>query len=85
MKTAVVSTRVDPVLKENTAKVFERLGLSTSQAITLFLKQVDLRQGLPFPVVLPTEETEAALLDAKMRRNLLTANSPEELFDDLGI
>lgn len=85
MRTAVVSTRIDPELKENTTRIFKRLGISTSQAITLFLKQVELRQGLPFPIMLPTAETEAALKEAQTRQNLLTADTPEELFDELGI
>jgi len=85
MKTAVVTTRVDPDLKQNTAKIFEQLGLSTSQAITLFLKQVYLQKGLPFQVALPNAETEAALADAQTHRNLSSAETPEALFDDLDI
>ncbi|MCB0184303.1 MAG: type II toxin-antitoxin system RelB/DinJ family antitoxin, partial [Caldilineaceae bacterium] len=33
--------------------VFQALGLTSSQAITLFYRQVQLQQGLPFAVRLP--------------------------------
>src|SRR2546425_10876729 len=49
-KESLVRARVAAELKENAEKVLAQLGLSTSQAITLFLKQVELRRGLPFQV-----------------------------------
>lgn len=52
-KTAIVTTRVDPKLKADVEEVFEQLGLTTSQAVTMFLKQVDLQKGLPFSVKIP--------------------------------
>ena len=47
-KTAVITARIEPGLKESVEHVFARLGLTTTQAITLFLRQVELQQGLPF-------------------------------------
>jgi addiction module RelB/DinJ family antitoxin len=44
-KTAVMSARVSPELKERTEKLFNRLGLTVSEAFNLFLNQADLRQG----------------------------------------
>lgn len=60
-KSAFVNVRVDPETKEQAEHVFSELGLSTSEAVTLFLRQVILRRGLPFDVRLPNEETLAAL------------------------
>jgi DNA-damage-inducible protein J len=48
-KQTVVRARVEPELKANVERVLDQLGLSTSQAITLFLKQIELRQGAAFP------------------------------------
>lgn len=45
--------------------VFKKLGISASQAIALFYKQVSLRRGIPFPVELPNDETQKAILDAR--------------------
>ena len=46
-KTSVITTRVDPELKANAEHVLAALGMTTAQAITMFLKQVELNQGLP--------------------------------------
>ncbi len=84
-KTAVVTARIDPNLKRSTEEIFQELGLTTSQAINLFYKQVELQQGLPFRVALPNETTLQALADARQRRNLDTFDTTEALFDDLDI
>ena len=84
-KTAVISARINPDLKQNAETVFKELGLTTAQAITLFYRQVDLQHGLPFDVKLPNETTERALADAKARYNLTKFETIDELFDDLGI
>jgi DNA-damage-inducible protein J len=72
---------VDPKLKRETEEVFDELGLSTSQAITLFFKQVSLRKGLPFAVSIPNAETRQAIDEALEGKNLHEAKGIEELFD----
>jgi len=52
-KTSNVFARVEPELKKQAEAVLNEIGLPMSNAITLFLKQVVLRQGVPFPVVIP--------------------------------
>ena len=84
-KTAVISARIDSALKRNAEQIFRELGLTTSQAITLFYRQVDLQCGLPFSVKIPNEVTSKALEDAKARRNLESFDSIEALFEDLEI
>jgi DNA-damage-inducible protein J len=84
-KTKTLTVRLDPELKENVEGILGELGLSTSQAIVLFYKQVQLHQGLPFEVRLPNATTRAALSDAEHRRNLTSHDSTAALFADLGI
>jgi DNA-damage-inducible protein J len=55
MKDAVVRARVEPRLKEEAETVFERLGISTTEAIRIFLTQVKMRRGLPFAVEIPED------------------------------
>ena len=85
MKTSTISARIDPDLKQKVERVFRELGLTSSQAITLFYKQVELQQGLPFIVKIPNDITIHALKDARTRSNLEDFNTVEDLFDDLGI
>jgi DNA-damage-inducible protein J len=84
-KTAVITARIDPVLKRNAEDVFKQLGLTATQAITLFYKQVELEQGLPFAVRVPNKVTEEALEQARNRQELESFNTLEDLFEDLGI
>ena len=85
MKTSTISARIDPGLKKNAERVFHELGLTSSQAITLFYKQVELQQGLPFVVKIPNTITLEALESARTRSDLESFNTAEDLFDDLGI
>ena len=82
-KTAMITARIDPLLKDQTEQIFKTLGLTTSQAITLFLHQVNIYQGLPFNINIPDHETRQALEDARLHRNLSTFNNVEALFLEL--
>jgi DNA-damage-inducible protein J len=67
-KTAMITTRVDPDLKADAEKVLSKLGISTTEAINLFLSQVRLRRGLPFDVKIPNKTTLKAMKDAEEGR-----------------
>ncbi len=47
-KTATIHVRMDEQLKEDALKVFDELGLSTAEAVTLYFKQVALKRAIPF-------------------------------------
>jgi DNA-damage-inducible protein J len=82
-KTVMITARVDPKLKRATEKVLRELGLTTSQAITLYFNQISLRKGLPFAVALPNTETAQAIEAALAGIDLYRAESVDALFDDL--
>jgi DNA-damage-inducible protein J len=84
-KTAVISARIDPELKHDAEGVFKELGLTATQAITLFYKQVELERGLPFLVRVPNDVTVEALEQARTRQGLESFNTLEDLLEDLGI
>ena len=84
-KTKTVTVRLDPELKEDVESIFSELGISVSQAISIFYRQVQLHHGLPFEVRVPNAATRRALADATARRDLVRHGSTAELFDDLGI
>ena len=67
-KTAHISTRIDATDKKKAEAVFKKLGISASQAISLFYKHVSLRRGIPFPVELPNEVTQKAIQDSREGR-----------------
>lgn len=81
-KTEMIRARMAPDLKHDAEIILQSLGLSTTEAITLFYKQITLQQGLPFEVKLPNAETRAALNDAKMKRNLTKYEDVQSLITD---
>jgi DNA-damage-inducible protein J len=84
-KTAMVRARVEPDLKNNAERIFDRLGLNATQAITMFYKQVELRDGLPFDVVVPTPTTKRTLKASEAGRDLVVCDDADDMFRKLGI
>lgn len=84
-KSAMVRARIEPELKREAEKVFDRLGLSVTQAITLFYRQVELRRGLPFDVVVPTDTTLRTFEDTDAGRGLVVCKDADDMFEKLGI
>ena len=82
-KTETIRARVAPGLKERAEGIFKKLGLSSTEAITLFYSQVILRRGLPFNVELPNKETAETLRKSRQGKELHSYNSLDELFADL--
>ncbi len=52
-KSATLNLRVNPTVKEQAENVLRQLGIPMSTAIDMFLNQVTLVKGIPFPVTLP--------------------------------
>lgn len=74
-KTATVRARVEPQLKHSAEAVLKKIGLTSSEAITLFYTQVKLMQGLPFPVRIPNRETRRAIKQVRARKDIETFGS----------
>jgi DNA-damage-inducible protein J len=73
-------------------KVFFRqmnhAGLSITEAITLFYRQVKLVQGLPFEVRIPNQTTRQTFQDTQDTdegQNLVQAENAQEMFDKPGL
>ena len=56
--------------KRDAEAVLKKIGLTSSEAITLFLTQVKLNEGLPFPVRIPNRQTRQAIKDAREGKNV---------------
>ncbi|MFH1906980.1 MAG: type II toxin-antitoxin system RelB/DinJ family antitoxin [Chloroflexota bacterium] len=84
-KSAMIRARVDPVLKAEVESVLEELGLSATQAITLFYRQVKLNRGLPFNVRIPNETTLRTFQETDEGQNTVHCENAEDMFERLGI
>ena len=84
-KTGMIRARVSPELKAQAEEILAAIGLSSSDAIRMFYKQVTLRNGLPFEARIPNATTRKALRDAEAGRGMTDYASVDEMFKDLGI
>ncbi len=84
-KTSTIRARIEPDLKGKAEYIFQQLGLTTTQAITLFYKQVELQKGLPFNVAIPNETTLKTFSNTDAGRELIICKDADDMFKKLGI
>jgi DNA-damage-inducible protein J len=78
VREATVRARIPQALKLETDAVFQALGISSSEAIRLFLNQVRLRNGLPFMVALPAASDNSDILLSNAQRQ----SALDSVYDD---
>ena len=99
-KSANLYARIEPDLKEQAESILEALGMPTSNAITLFYKQIVLQKGIPFEVKLPrrrpvdlssiseedlNKELEKGYADIQSGRTREAKSVFDDIRDDYGI
>ncbi|PCJ62407.1 MAG: type II toxin-antitoxin system antitoxin, RelB/DinJ family [Candidatus Hydrogenedentota bacterium] len=84
MSTEPTSLRLDADAKKAAYAIFDEVGLKPAQAINLFLHQVVLTRGIPFPIAIPNASTLDAMkeLDQNSGKHF---NNNKEFYDDLGM
>lgn len=84
-KTSTVRARIEPKLKEEVEGLFHELGLSVTEAINIFYKQIQLQHGLPFPVVVPNKTTAETFKKTDAGEEIVVCKNTKEMFDSLRI
>jgi len=74
MKTSIINARVKPELKGDVEKILSKLGITTTQAITMYFEQIKLNRGIPFSLQLPNDETQQAMLEARENKDMTPLN-----------
>ena len=75
-KTETVHTRVTQDIKEKADGIFSTLGLTTSQAIMLFLTATVNHNGLPFELTIPQGDS-----DVEFAKSIATVDGAEPSSD----
>ena len=81
-KTAMIRARTEPELKKQAETVLHAIGLSQTDAINLFYRQIVLQHGLPFNVTIPNAETREAIEEVRSGGGE-TFDTVDDLFADL--
>ena len=83
--TSMIHVRVDEKIKAEAAETLASMGLSVSDAVSVFLTRVVADKELPFAVKAPNAASRAAIAEAddiiKSRRARF--DTAEDVFDDL--
>lgn len=82
-RTATVRARLEPDLKADVEKLLHQLGISTTEAITMFYSQIRLRRGLPFPVEIPNETTLKTFKATDKGDEVNSYDNIDEMFETL--
>lgn len=86
-KTANVTARIQPDIKEQAEAILERLGIPVSVFIDMTYRQVIMRDGVPFSLDIPdkliTRDTLTKIeFDAMMQNGLAQAKSDDSVSID---
>ncbi len=85
MKTSVIHTRIDADLKAGAEIVLKKIGLSSSEAVRMFYRHIELHQGIPFDVRIPNKLTANTLDKSDRGEEVFSAKDADDLFDQLDI
>lgn len=78
MEAVNVTVRMERQMRDDAVSLFSELGVSTTQAINMFLKQAVREQGIPFEVaVRPAVGHRAESLEEQSRLTASTVASSE--------
>ena len=79
-RTSNIYVRVEPNIKEQAEVVLEKLGIPMSNAVSIFLRQVVMQNGLPFDVKIPNTKplSLSNLSEAEFNMEMLKAQSDFE-------
>jgi DNA-damage-inducible protein J len=83
MKTATIQVRIEPKLKSDVEKILDKMGISASQAISMFYSSIKLNKGIPFEMKVPNRATREAMEDVRLRRNLYTVKDPDNFIQEI--
>lgn len=84
-KTAYIRARIEPSLKAKAEAVFDELGITPSQVITLLYKQVSRKHEIPVDLYLPNKKTARAIEEARKGKGVVECKDADDLFNKLGI
>ena len=82
-RTTTVRARIEPNLKVEVEEVLTHLGISTTEAITMFFSQIRLRKGFPFPVEIPNDTTRRTFDATDSGSELHAYENVDEMFKAL--
>ncbi|MDP3683837.1 MAG: type II toxin-antitoxin system RelB/DinJ family antitoxin [Ignavibacteria bacterium] len=82
-KSATIQARIDPSVKNKAQRILNKLNISMSEAVSLFLTQVSLTKGIPFEIKIPNNLTEETLRKSENGEELHEVSDVNQLLEEL--
>ncbi|MEI6891889.1 MAG: type II toxin-antitoxin system RelB/DinJ family antitoxin [Pontiella sp.] len=82
MKTATIHARIEPQIKIQAEGVLHNLGITPTEAIRIFYRQISMRGGLPFAVEIPNECTAKTLKKSCDGEDVVAFDSIDNMFEN---
>lgn len=79
-KSAVIHARIEPETKTLAERILHKLGVSPTEAIRMFYRQITLRRGLPFAIEIPNSLTRETLEKSRKGEDVEEHGSLDEMF-----
>ena len=79
-QSAVVHARIDQATKSATEKVLDAIGMTPTEAIRLFYRQIALRNSFPLELHIPNKVTASVLAKSDKDQEVEHFDSPAELY-----
>ena len=80
-KTAIIHARIEPQTKKKAEDILKRLGISPTEAIRLYYRQICFRDGIPFPVLIPNDLTKSTLDKSEKGQGVQHYDSLDDMFE----
>jgi DNA-damage-inducible protein J len=77
---AVVHARIDSATKKATEKILDVLGMTPTEAIRLFYRQIALRKEFPLELHIPNKLTASVLSKSDKNQEIERFSSVDELY-----
>ena len=79
-QSAVVHARIDQATKTATEKVLDALGMTPTEAIRLFYRQIAIRKSFPLELHVPNKLTASVLAKSDKNQDIETFETAAELY-----
>jgi len=77
---AVVHARIDQATKTATEKVLDTLGMTPTEAIRLFYRQIAIRKSFPLELHIPNKLTASVLAKSDKNQEIERFDTTDELY-----
>lgn len=79
-QSAIIHARIDQETKTATEFILEKIGMTPTEAIRLFYRQIAIRKEFPIELRVPNKQTASVLSKSDKNKEIESFQSAQELY-----